>query len=156
MKKWMMPWFCLGTMLVCVPGWSAQGFEYFITRTGDKLYEGDRQYCFISFNVPCLHYVEDDLQFDNTMPFRFPDPYEIEDALQTIRQMGGRVARTYTLSVRRELDRDTRPVHVLAPGEFNEEAFVVLDHFLARGRGRGVLPDRALGISTRSLAVSGA
>jgi len=110
---------------------SPQGFEHFITRRGDTLYDGDKVYRFISFNVPCLHYIEDDMAFDRTMPFRFPDPYEIEDALETLQQMGGQVARTYTLSVRRSLDADIRPVHVLDPGQFNEEAFVALDHCLA-------------------------
>jgi len=115
-----------------------QGFEDFITRQGDKLYDGDREFRFISFNIPCLHYIEDDMQFANQMPFRLPDPFEIEDALQTIKQMGGQVARTYTLPVRRKMDWDTRPVYVQGPGEFNEEAFRALDHCLALAQKHGI------------------
>lgn len=114
-----------------IPTSQARGFKHFITRQGDKLYDGDREFRFISFNIPCLHYIEDDMLFEREMPFRLPDPYEIEDALKTIRQMGGQVARTYTLPVRRKADWDTRPVYVLGPGEFNEEAFVALDRVLA-------------------------
>ena len=121
----------LSTMLIVPQASQASNFEHFITRQGDKLFDGDREFRFISFNIPCLHYIEDDMLFEREMPFRLPDPFEIEDALKTIRQMGGQVARTYTLSVRRKADWDTRPVHVLGPGTFNEEAFVTLDHVLA-------------------------
>jgi len=62
-----------------------QGFDNFITRQGDKLYDGSREFRFISFNIPCLHYIEDDMQFAKQMPFRLPDPFEIEDALETIK-----------------------------------------------------------------------
>jgi mannan endo-1,4-beta-mannosidase len=112
-------------------GGQTEGFRHFVTRKVDRLYDGDREYRFISFNIPCLHYIEDDMQFERTMPFRLPDPFEIEDALKTVKQMGGQAARTYTLSVRRKADWDTRPVHVLGPGQFNEEAFVALDQVLA-------------------------
>jgi len=115
-----------------------QGFDNFITRQGDKLYDGSREFRFISFNIPCLHYIEDDMQFAKQMPFRLPDPFEIEDALETIKQMGGQVARTYTLPVRRKMDWETRPVYVLGPGEFNEEAFRALDHCLALAHKHGI------------------
>ncbi len=38
--------------------------RYFITRSGDKLMEGDKQYRFISFNIPNLHLVEDNMAFE--------------------------------------------------------------------------------------------
>ena len=43
------------------------------------LKDGDRVFRFISFNIPNLHYVEDDVRFDQPMPFRFPDAFEIDD-----------------------------------------------------------------------------
>lgn len=126
------------TLITLFQALPIQAFEHFITRQGDKLYDGDREFRFISFNIPCLHYIEDDMQFDNPMPFRLPDPFEIEDALETIKQMGGQVARTYTLPVRRKMDWDTRPVYVLGPGEFNEQAFRGLDQCLALAQKHGI------------------
>lgn len=106
------------------------GFEHFITVQDDKLMDGENKFRFISCNIPNLHYVEDNMKFDKTIPFRFPDEFEIRDALESIQQMGGQVVRTYTLSVRREDDPDGMPRHVLNPGEFNEEGFIALDKCL--------------------------
>lgn len=109
----------------------SQGFEHFITRQGDKLMDGPREFRFISFNIPNLHYVEDDMAFSRKMPFRFPDEFEITDALVTIKQMGGQVARTYTLPVFQESAPKETPKYVEGPGRFNEEAFRTLDLVLA-------------------------
>ncbi|MBZ0255107.1 cellulase family glycosylhydrolase, partial [bacterium] len=106
-------------------------FEHFITRDGDKLMDGAREFRFISFNIPNLHYVEDDLRFDRKMPFRFPDDYEINDALQSIAQMGGQIVRTYTLPVYKPSEPQGTPKYVLGPGQFNEDAFKTLDRVLA-------------------------
>jgi mannan endo-1,4-beta-mannosidase len=110
----------------------------FITARGDTLYEGDKEFRFLSFNVPNLHYVEDDMRFAQAMPFRWPDEYEIGDALESIRQIGGVVARTYALSVRKAGDPEGMPRHVLGPGKFNDEGFAVLDLILDLARRKGV------------------
>jgi hypothetical protein len=110
----------------------------FITAHGDKLYEGDEELRFISFNIPNLHYVEDDMRFEQDLPFRWPTEYEIRDALETVRQMGGRVVRPYALSVKKANDPKGMPRHVLAPGEFDEEAFEVLDVVLAVAREKNI------------------
>ena len=102
----------------------------FITAKGDRLVDGDQDFRFISYNIPNLHYVEDNMAFDAAIPFRFPDEFEIRDALLSIKQSGGRVARIYTLSVHRPNDPADMPRHVLGPGEFNEEGFVALDKCL--------------------------
>src|SRR5437763_16201186 len=73
--------------------------RYFITRSGDQLIEGGKEYRFISFNIPNLHLVEDNMAFEATNECRFPDEFEIKDALTTIKLAGGRVARTYVISV---------------------------------------------------------
>ena len=112
--------------------------EHFISVRGDKLFEGDRDFRFLSFNIPNLHYVEDDMRFDQPMPFRWPDEYEVDDALESVRQMGGRVVRTYTLSVRKAGDPEDLPRYVVGPGEFNEEAFQVLDMVLETARKKNV------------------
>ena len=99
----------------------------FITRSGDKLMEGDREYRFVSFNIPNLHLVEDNMAFRATNEWRFPDEYEIEDALTSVRRMGGRVVRVYVLSICRKEGPNPIPCHVRKPGEFDEEAFRALD-----------------------------
>src|SRR4030042_5720855 len=76
--------------LTCVAqGAGKQGFENFVRRDGDVLKDGDREFRFLSFNIPNLHYVEDDMRFDRSMQFRLPAAFEIDDAPGTIEQMGG-------------------------------------------------------------------
>ena len=110
----------------------------FITARGERLFEGDEEFRFLSFNVPNLHYVEDDMRFAQAMPFRWPDEYEIGDALESIRQIGGQVARTYALSVRKAGDPEGMPRHILGPGQFSEEGFIALDTVLDLARRNGV------------------
>lgn len=112
--------------------------NHFITRSGDKLMEGQHEYRFISFNVPNLHIVEDNMSFEATNEWRFPDEFEITDALLTVRQMGGRVARSYVLSICRKEGPNPIPCHVKKPGEFNEEAFRALDKVLEVANRTGV------------------
>ena len=99
----------------------------FITAQGDQLWEGGKPFRFISFNIPNLQLIEDNMVFTGTNPWRLPDEFELTDALSTLRQMGGTVARTYVLSVARPADPPGAPRHVLGPGRFNEEAFRELD-----------------------------
>ena len=116
-------------LLVCASAASGQ-FQNFITARDGKLMDGDRELRFISVNIPNLHYIEDYLPFTNTNPWRLPDEFEIRDALSTVRQIGGKVARMYTLSVRRQDETPGIIRHVEAPGVFNEEAFRTLDRVL--------------------------
>jgi mannan endo-1,4-beta-mannosidase len=86
---------------------------------------------FVSFNLPNLHYIEDDALFDSVRHQRLPDEFEIRDGLDTIRLMGGRIVRIYVLSVRKGTDPPGAVRHVVGPGQFNEDAFVALDRVLA-------------------------
>src|SRR5436305_13032935 len=104
--------------------------RYFITRSGDRLMEGAKEYRFISFNIPNLHLVEDNMAFEATNEWRFPDEFEITDALQSIKQMDGRGARIYVISICKKEGPNPIPCHVKRPGEFNEEAFRALDKVL--------------------------
>ncbi len=113
------------------PKATRQGFENFVRRDGDVLRDGRREFRFLSFNIPNLHYVEDDMRFEQGMPFRLPDDLEINDALGTIEQMGGQVVRMYALSVKKPGDPAELPRHILGPGQFNEQAFVALDQVIA-------------------------
>ncbi|TPX52073.1 hypothetical protein SeMB42_g01661 [Synchytrium endobioticum] len=92
----------------------------FIYAHGTTLYEYDRPFRFISWNVPNIHALEDN-------PERWeqaPTPREQEDALASVHQMLGRVIRTYTLSVGHKR-------HIEAPGKLSEELFRGLDCALA-------------------------
>jgi hypothetical protein len=117
---------------------SAQPFENFITASGNKLMDGKKEFRFISYNIPNLNYVEDELAFSTTSPFRFPTEFEIRDALATIKQMGGRVVRNYTFPVKRSDQSDKVPTYVLAPGKFDEDAFKVNDMVLAIANEMGI------------------
>ncbi len=110
----------------------------FITVKGDQLMEGRNPFRFISFNIPNLHLVEDNVAFAQANSWRLPDRYETEDALESIRQLGGRVVRTYVLSVVRTNGDAGMPCYVLGPGQFNEEAFCALDLVLQVANQKGV------------------
>jgi hypothetical protein len=114
------------------------GFRDFITARGSQLMEGNQPFRFISFNLPNLTYTEDDMRFEQMSGFRLPTAYEIDDALASIQQIGGRVARTYVLSVHKTNDPTELPRHILSPDKLNEPAMVVLDQVLATANRRGV------------------
>ena len=107
----------------------------FVTRDGaDLVLDGD-VFRFLSVNVPNLHVLEDPT-------WHLPDPWEQLDAVCAVQQMGGRVVRTYVLSVGDSPSEDL-PRHVPAPGVFTEELFVALDQALATAGGRSRWPSPA-------------
>jgi hypothetical protein len=113
-------------------------FRDFVTVHGDQLMEGNKPFRFISFDLPNLQMIEDNMPFTETNPWRLPDEFEIRDALATVCQMGGTVVRTYVLSVVRTNDPPGTPRHVLGPGKFNEEAFRELDFALKIANQQGI------------------
>lgn len=118
-------------MLCLSAGLSGQGFEHFITTQGSRLMDGEEAFRFISWNIPNLNYVEDEMDFTTTNPYGLPDEFEIRDAMATVQQMGGRVIRLYTIPVRSKEFPEEAVTYVEAPGVFNEEAFLTLDTVLA-------------------------
>ena len=110
----------------------------FVTRAGDQLIADGKPLRFISFNIPNLLVVEDAYSFTSPNPWRWPDAFEIEDALESVRQMGGQVVRTYVISVAREGSDMGDTVHVFAPGKFNEEGFRALDKVLEIANRKGI------------------
>ena len=108
----------------------AQSFDNFITTKGNQIMDGDKPFRFISYNIPNLNYVEDDMRFTRKHAYGFPTTYEIRDALESIKQMGGRVIRIYTIPVKDFNKPDDVPTFVLNPGEFNERAFQTVDTML--------------------------
>lgn len=110
----------------------------FVVHRGGKLYVEGAEFRFVSWNVPNLLVIEDAFSFLGNSPWRWPNEYELRDALESVRQMGGTVARPYVISVKRDGSDMGDHVHVLGPGRFNEQAFKVLDQMLAIAREKGV------------------
>lgn len=117
-------------VVICLLRTTYGQFANFVTVRGDSLMDGDQELRFISVNVPNLHYIEDYLPFNGTNPWRLPDEFEIRDALTAVKQLGGKVARIYVFSVRRQDDAPGIIRHVEGPGRFNEEAFKTFDKVL--------------------------
>lgn len=109
----------------------ASVFEHFITRTDDKLMDGDNEFRFIGMSAPTAHYNED--------PYKhFPSAYEIEDTVRTLKQLGSTATRIYILPVRGGNLTAPRPVYVEAPGVYNEEGFRALDKFMELSNQYGI------------------
>ena len=108
--------------------------EHFISAKGSRFFDGDQEFRFLSFNVPTLNYVEDNMAFEQTNPYALPTEFELRDLFETVNIMGGRVVRTYTIPVRNQNFPSESVTYVEAPGKFNEEAFKVLDRVLALAR----------------------
>ena len=106
--------------------------------TGSRNHASPRITPFVSFNVPNLHYIEDDWRFTSTVRYRLPNEYEVHDGLQTVRLLGGAVIRIYALSVRKPTDTPDIVRHVTGPGQFNEASFQVLDRVLASAAELGI------------------
>lgn len=119
-------------------GSSDSVFRSFVTVQSDQLIDENGPLRFVSFNIPNLHYNEDQMAFTQTNAWSLPDAFEIADALEAVRQMGGQVVRIYTLSVSSEGDSPDIPRHITAPGRFNEEAFKSLDCVLAIANQKGI------------------
>lgn len=139
MKNARLPLWCLILIVtVNVTMNTAHGFEHFITADGHRLMDGDKPFRFISFNVPTVNYQEDEMAFTVTNPYALPTEYELRDIFETVRQMGGRAIRNYTIPVRNAKFPGEAPTYVEAPGEFNEEAFRVTDMMLALANEYGI------------------
>ena len=129
---------CLAPLLAAAePSPAPSRLQHFITRQGAKLMDGDQAFRFIGANMPGLV-----LPYDWTLllPERLhlPTPWEQEDGFKTLDQMNLRVVRTWNLPMRGAKE-EAKPWHFLTgPGQFNEEAFKVVDSLLALGNKYGV------------------
>jgi hypothetical protein len=110
----------------------------FVTRQGDQLLENGKPFRFISVNIPNLQLIEDNFALNAKTAWAWPNEFESNDALESVRQMGGTVVRTYVLSVRREGSDMGDFVYVRGPGQFNEEAFRTLDLAIDVAHRKGV------------------
>ena len=128
----------LGLAMALSHGFAADGrCENFITRRGNKLYDGEKEFRFIGANMPGLV-----LPYDYTLSLpermRLPTAWEQEDAFKTLDQMNGRVVRTWNLPICSPKAQPQPWHYVLGPGKFNEAAFKVLDNLLALANRYGV------------------
>ena len=107
----------------------ASKLERFITRQGDKLYDGEKEFRFIGANMPGLI-----MPYDYTMflpeRLRLPDPWEQEDGVKTATQMNLRVVRACWCLADAQAERKAHALrmtwhYVQAPAQFNEEVFQV-------------------------------
>ena len=113
-------------------------FQHFITRDGDRLMDGEKEFRFIGANFPGLN-LPYDYFFGIPERMILPTPWEQEDAFKTMRQMGLTGIRTWNLSIALPGEKGAENFKcVLGPGEFNEVAFVAIDHMLALANQYGV------------------
>lgn len=109
------------------------GFAHFITRKGDRLMDGPREFRWVSVDVPDALQIISDYRFDGQQPasrYRLPDDGELRDAVRSVRQMGGRVMRVFVIACHHgpdpmfAFDLSTEPVTA------NEAALRVFDRLL--------------------------
>jgi len=99
-----------------------------ITRKGDALFEGKVPFRFFGIAAPNLHQNEGQLLADFSN--RFPDEYEIRDVLESMRYLGARATRTFSLSVFSPEDEGA-PVYIEGRRQYNENALRCMDLVLA-------------------------
>lgn len=117
---------------------SESKFDHFVTTKGDRLMVGDKVLRFVSYDIPNLSYIEDYDAFTAQSPWRLPTPFEIRDALRTIKMDGGKVARIYTFPVKQAGMSDHIIRAVEGPGQFNEAFFKSFDKVLQIANQEGV------------------
>ena len=103
-------------------------YENIVTRQGDKLMDGSKEFRFMGLAAPNIQQNESQIRVDRTN--RFPDEYEIRDILGGIQHIGGLATRTFSLSVYSPDDKEM-PVYITAKRTYNEEAFQCLDRVIA-------------------------
>lgn len=117
------------------------GSPHFITRSGDKLYDGTAEFRFVSVNMPDVLQIISNYRFDGEYDqtrYRVPDAYEQRDAIRTVRQLGGRVLRTFVITC----SDHANPMAMFNVGANpvvpNESALAALDRLLQISREEGI------------------
>jgi hypothetical protein len=105
-------------------------FTHFVTRSSDKLFEGSAELRFISTNMPDILQVITNTGFESTSPNRLPDAYELRDAVVTVKQMGGQVLRTFTITAKNGPSAEHFFNVATSPVTPNEAGLQVLDRLL--------------------------
>lgn len=107
----------------------------FIKRTSDKLYNGDKEFRFISFNIPDAMYSS-----HKGIPTGFmTSAYEQEDLIKGLSDMGCTVARLYCMSIPGEgVGIPAWNCFIKKPGEYNEDYFLGFDKLIQLSSQYGV------------------
>jgi hypothetical protein len=100
--------------------------ESFIYKDGDKLMKNGEEFRFMSFDMPELGMRE--TKYKGKTILSIIDPFEQEDAIRTIAQMGGQVTRCYVFSI---ISPYNSLAHIEGIGKYNEECFRAFDNLLS-------------------------
>ncbi len=138
MKRLILYLAMLLTVSSLIPVHAKPALRNFITVRGDQLMDGNRPFRFISFNIPNLLIIEDNMPFTTSNAWCLPDAFELQDALATVHQMGGTVVRTYCPPVWRSNDPPAECSYVLGVDKFNEDGFRTFDLALKLANENGV------------------
>lgn len=108
--------------------------NHFIRRQGDRLYDGNEEFRFVSINIPNLHVNEDPLPYWHRV-----QEWELRDAFRTLQLLGGRATRIYTLSIVGGIrPGEQGRTHIKGPGQYDEELFGDLDLVLKLANEYGI------------------
>jgi hypothetical protein len=117
----------VGLAAGCQAGPDTAGFQSFISAHDGRLFDGAREFRFISWNVPNLLILEDNFAWTAPNDWLLPDEFELNDAFATVRQLGGTVVRSYSVPIQRADEGISIPKYVRGLGRYNEEAFRTFD-----------------------------
>lgn len=106
---------------------SGESFSNFIMARNGRLYDGDHEFRFISWNIPNLLIIEDSMAWQASNDWRLPDAFEMNDAFESVQQLGGTVVRTYSIPVQRADEDSSFPKYIRGLGKYNEDGFRTLD-----------------------------
>lgn len=95
----------------------------FITRSGDRLMEGPKEFRFVGMNTYTLTGMA-------VGGWHMPDEYEVRDIFKTVRQMGGTAARTIMFSIIGGEANGNGPSHITAQRTYNDTLFRYFDKVL--------------------------
>jgi mannan endo-1,4-beta-mannosidase len=98
-------------------------FQNFITAHDGKLFDGNAEFRFISWNIPNLLIIEDNFAWNAPNDWLLPDEFELTDAFASVRQLGGTVVRSYSIPIQRADENASIPKYIRALGNYNEDAF---------------------------------
>lgn len=94
-----------------------------ITRSGDKLMEGTKEYRFAGV----VNYLLTGMAVGG---WHMPDEYEIRDMFETVRQMGGTATRAIMFSIIGGQANANNPSHIMALRTYNDSLFRIFDKVL--------------------------
>lgn len=134
--------FCATVAALCltlVSTFAAEtSFQHFITARDGKLFDGDQEFRFISWNIPNLLIIEDNFAWNAPSDWLLPDKFELNDAFATVQQLGGTVIRTYSIPIQRADENESIPKYVRALGKYNEAGFRTMDLALKLANEHGI------------------